>query len=57
MLDEYNIPYNINIPTPTEMNSLFNSNDADLIARIPMSPIPGVYYTKNEVASYKVMIA
>ena len=57
VLDEYNIPYNMNIATRTEMNSLFNSNDADLIARIPINPIPGVYYTKNEVASYKVMIA
>ena len=57
VLDEYNIPYNMNIATRTEMNSLFNSNDADLIARIPINPIPGVYYTKNEVAPYKVMIA
>ena len=32
VLDEYNIPYNMNIATRTEMNSLFNSNDADLIA-------------------------
>ena len=57
VLDEYNIPYNMNIATRTEVNSLFDSNDADLIARIPINPIPGVYYTKNEVASYKVMIA
>ena len=57
VLDEYNIPYNMNIATRTEMNSLFNSNDADLIARIPINPIPGVYYTKNEVSPYKVMIA
>lgn len=57
VLDEYNIPYNMNIATRTEVNSLFDSNDADLIARIPINPIPGVYYTKNEVAPYKVMLA
>ena len=57
VLDEYNIPYNMNIATRTEMNSHNNSNDADLIARIPINPIPGVYYTKNEVSPYKVMIA
>ena len=57
VLEEYNIPFSISLASRTEVNNLFDSNNADLIARIPINPIPGVYYTKNEVSPYKVMIA
>lgn len=57
VLEEYNIPVSISLASRTEVNNLFDSNNADLIARIPINPIPGVYYTKNEVSPYKVMIA
>ncbi len=52
-----NIPYTISMTTRTEVNETFDTNNADLIVKSPTNPIPGVYYTKNKLSPYKVLIA
>ena len=57
ILGTLNVPYTISMTTRTEVNKIFDTNNADLIAKAPTNPIPGVYYTKNKLAPYKIMIA
>ena len=57
ILSTLSIPYAISMTTRTEVNEAFDTNSADLIVKAPTNPIPGVYYTKNKLSSYKVMIA
>ena len=57
ILSTLSIPYTISMTTRTEVNEAFDTNSADLIVKAPTNPIPGVYYTKNKLSSYKVMIA
>ena len=57
ILSTLSIPYTISMTTRTEVNEAFDTNNADLIVKAPTNPIPGVYYTKNKLSSYKVMIA
>ena len=48
ILGTLNVPYTISMTTRTEVNKIFDTNNADLIAKAPTNPIPGVYYTKNK---------
>lgn len=57
ILGTLNIPYNITMTIRTEASKVFDSNNADLIITAPTHRIPGVYYSKNILAPYKVMIA
>ena len=52
-----NIPYTISMTNRTEVNEAFDTNNADIIVKAPTNPIPGVYYTKNKLSSYKIMLA
>ena len=57
ILGTLNIPHSISMTTRTEVNKIFDTNNADLIVKAPTNPIPGVYYTKTKLAPYKIMIA
>ena len=42
ILGTLNIPHSISMTTRTEVNKIFDTNNADLIVKAPTNPIPGV---------------